>query len=305
MGIGRGYGKLLLFGEHAAVYGHPALGIRLDDYLEVDVEPGAGTGWSIPDLGGRERSLIAAVLAQVQGAPDSGRLRVRGTLPMSVGFGSSAAFCTALLRAIGSPAARDPRTLWREAHRLEHVFHGTPSGIDTGLSVYEGPSLITPAPSGLPHREPARLPRAALLVGAVRRTSSTADLVASIRERRRHDENAADSVLARLGELAVLAGTRQTCPDAETLGCAATEAQALLAGLGLSTPTLDAALATIRRAGAYGAKLSGAGGGGAFYGVFQSVEGAEAGARALRREVAQADVVSLRTIAIGDQPSSN
>jgi mevalonate kinase len=305
VGVGRGYGKLLLFGEHAAVYGHPALGIRLDDYLEVEIEPDTGPCWSMPDLGDRERELIGTILAQLHSAPASGCLKIRGTLPMSIGFGSSAAFCTALLRATGSPAARNPRSLWREAHRLEHAFHGTPSGIDTGLSVYSGPSLITPAPPGLPRRKPARLPRGAVLVGAVRRTSSTADLVASIRDRRRHDENGVESALVRLGELAVLAGTGHTCPDAATLGRAATEAQSLLAGLGLSTSALDAALETMRQAGAYGAKLSGAGGGGAFYGVFESIEQAETGARALRRGAAQAEIIYLRTITIGDQPKSN
>jgi mevalonate kinase len=305
VGVGRGYGKLLLFGEHAAVYGYPALGIRLDEYLEVDVEPEDGTCWSVPDLGEREGSLIRAVLARVAGAPRSGSIRIGGTLPTSVGFGSSAAFCTALLRAIESAAARDPRMLWQEAHRLEHVFHGTPSGIDTGLSVYEGASLITPDPHGLPSRVPAHLPRAGLLVGAVRRTASTAELVAAIRRRRETGPAPVDATLARLGELSLLAARRETCPDAATLGRAANEAQVLLAELGLSTPTLDTALAAMDRAGAYGAKLSGAGGGGAFYGVFESVERAEGAAQELRRAAAQEDIVYLRSMMIGDQPSSN
>ncbi|MFW6312973.1 MAG: hypothetical protein ACOC2N_03730, partial [Spirochaetota bacterium] len=60
----------------------------------------------------------------------------------------------------------------------------------------------------------------------------------------------------------------EACPDAVVLGRLADEAHTILASLGLSTDELDRALDSLRNAGATGAKLSGAGGGGAFFGVF-------------------------------------
>ena len=306
MGVARGYGKLLLFGEHAAVYGHPAVGLRLDAYLEVSLEPGED-GWLLPELPARESDLVRRALAELHGAPAGGRLRIEGNLPMSVGFGSSAAFCTALVRAAGGAGTArvgtgfDREALWAEAHRIEHVFHGTPSGIDTGLSVYPGASIIYPDPPALPRREAARLPRAALLVAAIPRTSTTAELVAGIRAMRERDRAAVEHSLHRLGRLSEAAATPESCPDAVALGRIADQAQAVLRTLGLSTRPLDEALTALHDAGALGAKLSGAGGGGALYGVFASLADAEAAAAVLEKRMAQqaTEVVFLRPYEIG------
>lgn len=304
MGVARGHGKLLLFGEHAAVYGHPAVGMQLDAYLEVSIEPSFQPGegaWVLPELPPRESRLVRAALDALEHAPEGGRLGISGTLPMSVGFGSSAAFCTALVRASGARASADREALWGEAHRIERVFHGTPSGIDTGLSVYPGASIIYPDPPALPRREAARLPRAALLVGAIPRTSTTAQLVAGIRTMRERDRAAVEQSLHRLGGLSETAASPQRCPDAAALGSIADQAQAILRTLGLSTPQLDGALTALHDAGALGAKLSGAGGGGAFYGVFSSIADAEAAAPVLEKRMAQqaTEVVFLRPYEIG------
>ncbi|HKK52177.1 MAG TPA: hypothetical protein VKA74_11345, partial [Myxococcota bacterium] len=246
MAVGRGHGKLLLFGEHAAVYGHPALGIQLDEYLEVELEPGSSTEWTLPPLEPHEAGLVRSALAALPGAASPGVLRIRGTLPMSVGFGSSAAFCTALLRASGS--AGDERTLWEAAHRLERIFHGTPSGIDTGLSIYPGASILYPNPPALPERAATQLPDAWILFGAIPRTRSTAELVGGIRELRERDPERVEASLARLGDLTRLAASGDACPDADTLGRLANEAHTILALLDLSTSELERVLDAIREA---------------------------------------------------------
>jgi mevalonate kinase len=287
MVVGRGYGKLLLFGEHAAVYGYPALGLHIPQYLEVQIEPRDGAEWKLPELDSRSSELITravGALPQILGRdvpPHS--LTIAGNLPMSVGLGSSAAFCTALLRA-ADPAhlATGPVTeLWKAAHELERVFHGTPSGIDTGLSLLEGCSLIYPDPPGIPSAESVMLPAGWLVIGAVPRTGSTAELVAGIRDRRERNPAGTDDLLKDLGSISERAGHVAGESAIEQLGELADQAQALLSGLSLCTPEVEEALLLLGDSGARGGKMSGAGGGGAFFGIFRHEPTAREAARML------------------------
>jgi mevalonate kinase len=188
----------------------------------------------------------------------------------------------------------DTAALWAAAHELEHLFHGTPSGIDTGLAIHPGANIVFPDPPALPSIAPATLPRMQLLVGAVPRTTGTAELVAGIRTLRERNPRAVNARLAHLGELSRKASS---CGSAREIGEMASEAQEELAALGLSTPVLESALSTAIRNGALGAKLSGAGGGGAFYAVFEENEGAQQALAALRSAVPE--LVYLATIPVG------
>ena len=87
----------------------------------------------------------------------------------------------------------------------------------------------------------------------------TGTLVAGVRSRR----PAIDPQLDRIGALvdALDAGLKRGLPP-ESIGEILDENHSLLAAIGVSTPTLDAIVHTCRRAGAHGAKLAGAGGGG-------------------------------------------
>jgi mevalonate kinase len=277
-------GKIILFGEHAAVYGFPALGLQLAEELTVTLviagaEPAekqlrcsCGPAAEqrlrrlIEELGTAEHSLFRR----------AAELSVQSALPPGLGFGSSAALCAALAKlSLAEGAAAEE--IWREAHRLERAFHGTPSGIDTGLSLQKGTTLFFPRPPALP--EFRRLPDfpAHLLVGAVPRTSGTAELVAGIAAERKKKASAVTRLLTALGEESSRAAQlieHSSRPDqgkgdafAQLLGACADRSQEMLAELGLSTAELDFCLQAAKEGGAAGAKLSGAGGGGAFYAV--------------------------------------
>jgi len=307
MGIGRGFGKLLLFGEHSAVYGYPALGVRLDWSLEVMVSD--SPEWEFPAVvTDRYRAALIDSLDTIVGS-DHGpfAISVCGDLPLSVGLGSSAAFCTALLRAINPVRFADTESLWHAAHALEHVFHGRPSGIDTGLSVYAGASLFTrnsgadeqggafdsgsaslstehAVVSPVPQREPIALPHGYLLLCAIPRTASTAALVQRVADRRASDPDGTVAIMEELGKVAerVAHGADGKRPSLGETGELATRAHRALVRLGVSSVELDEGVRLLEKAGALGAKLSGAGGGGAFYGVFQTHAAAETAAAAAR-----------------------
>lgn len=300
--MGVGYGKLLLFGEHAAVYGYPAVGVRLDRTIELSVgyDEKAKTAEQVllAQLpGASAQQLVAAMVSLPEllhtHYPDAARTLpetrpyltdITGTLPMSLGFGSSAAFCTGVIRTLlPNVATKDPDRFWLAAHQLEHTFHGRPSGIDTALAAFPGPSLIRPQTSGMPARSACRLPNATLVVGAVRREKTTADLIAGLGKLR---EASRSQTQARIERLGALAEASIDLPDARAFGAQADRAQRELAALELSSEELETALSVLRDTGALGAKLSGAGGGGAFFGVFDNHENAETAADALRRSAA-------------------
>jgi len=292
MDVGRGHGKILLFGEHAAVYGYPAIGLQISQYLEVSLTPFGGSRWELPDLDERSMGLIAGA---IDALPEIvGRdvppyvMTITGDLPVSVGLGSSAAFSAALLRAADPDhlAVAPVDELWKAAHALERVFHGTPSGIDTGLSLHPGSSLLSPRPPAIPSARAVTLPAGWLVIGAVPRTGSTAGLVQGIRRRHETDPSGIERLMRTLGSISEraggLAGGDMTDAAAlSQLGELADRAQGILAGLDLSTPAVDAALDLLRANGALGCKLSGAGGGGAFFGVFRDEPSAQAARTAL------------------------
>ena len=291
-------GKVLLLGEHAVVYGHPALAAALGRRVTAEVEEDpAGpsiellaparnpTSTSISPVPAPQE-LLAAVrdLAAAAGAPRRFRARVLSDLPLGGGLGSSAALGVALARAFSQLAGRDcpPERAEELALRLERVFHGAPSGVDPAICARGGVILFR---RGEPARiEPIALPAplhlAVALTGVVRGTRST---VLPLSARRAERPDLYDPMLAFLGELARLGAQALERGDLQDLGIRFDAAHGVLAALGVSCPELEEAVAELRGAGALGAKLTGAGGGGAAIGLARDAAHAAALVRAADR----------------------
>ena len=282
--LGVGHGKLLLFGEHAAVYGHPAVGTSLPLVTEVaaatdvagDVAEDGRTSARAKGVA-LQTALPAALheVANLAARRAEGVLVVRSSLPHGVGLGSSAALCVALARAAGVSE------VWANAHRLEHAFHGSPSGADTGLAAHTGGIAAfqwRPLAVGDDRPLPTLMPLAPadlhLVFGAVPRAASTAANVRRIAEARAAGDATVDAALEELGRVSAAAVDAFT-PEASAaggggslgrrLGELATDAHRVLTNvLGLGNDAQSRLLEAGREAGAAGGKLSGGGGGGAF-----------------------------------------
>lgn len=246
--VGRAPGKLILLGEHAVVAGHPAIAAAVDRRTTVTLTPADG-----------ETRLVGAVpddprLGPALGVllPPSGlAVRLCSEIPIGCGMGSSAALAVALVRALAAREGREAgfEECFERAFAVERVFHGNPSGVDHAVSALGG--VVRYLRAG-PRVTPLRgLARVRLVVANTGQPGNTAEMVARVRARQPETEfreiaalvAAAEGAWPRVGPLL----------DAN---------HALLARLGVSTPRLDATCAAMRAAGAQGAKLAGAGGGG-------------------------------------------
>ncbi len=313
--VGSGFGKLLLFGEHAAVHGHPAVGISLPERTTVEITGGGREEWGLDGVPPADRKMALRILTTIEkllpGAAAAGRgvVSIRSTVPRGLGFGSSAALCAAFARALAgraaganasrpapSPAAADgatPERIWALAHEAERLFHGTPSGIDTGLSILGGLRAFSPHPPGLPYHESLSGMPLFLGVGALPRAGNCGALVAALGERMKAGDALARDSIAALGRIAAEAREELRHPGPSgpsRLGRLAGKAMDRLRALGLSTSGLDLVIEEGERAGALGGKLSGAGSGGAFFLFMADAETAEQVVKALASTAASRGV---------------
>src|SRR6266545_2311705 len=150
--------KLILCGEHAVVYGRPAIALPLVSIrAQVDVADGrVGCGivvhardlrrrWRVADdPHGPISQLITSVLSYLQDQATPGpdlRITISSAIPIASGMGSGAAVATAVVRALAAHLGRQlaPAEISALVYASEQRFHGTPSGIDNTVIAYEQP----------------------------------------------------------------------------------------------------------------------------------------------------------------------
>lgn len=264
-----GLGKIILLGEHAVVYGYPALAAALDRGVRIDAVPTPAGGslrvdvpsWNLKVTVDDEHSFARglAAIADAVGL-DRPPLTLVGDaqIPPGAGLGASAAFAVAISRALLTHMKKpiDMASVSRAAAASEEVLHGKASGVDVALAIQGGVGVFRKS-TGL---RPIQLKSLRVLVGpsgAPRSTAAMVDRVAQATSGVVDDER-----LRELGNLTDTGTQALLRGDLLALGHDMNRAHELLAGLGVSTPLLDALCDVARKLGAYGAKLTGAGGGG-------------------------------------------
>lgn len=289
---GVGYAKLLLFGEHAAVYGYPALGLTLPLSTEVFLSTRTtGThhqSWQLPVLTRTEKQKLMEletyfrrIFPRLSQIPFI-HVRIKTNIPKGAGFGSSAALCTALSKAVLGLLKKhtDQKAFWKLANNAEKIFHGTPSGVDTGLAFMNGLFRFSGRKNSLPNIKKVVCPSFVLVVGALRRTENTKSLVSRIRKhvQKKHmfTKQTLKSLGAKTDQFIFASRQRKThLLFLDTFGALAEAAQTELGQLSLSTKDLEEVFLTAACAGSLGEKLSGAGGGGAYYCVCRNQQTAK------------------------------
>jgi mevalonate kinase len=272
-------GKVILFGEHAVVYGQPAIAVpvmQVQAKAIVIAEPKSPRGMVrviAPDVG-LETTLdslpqdhpFAVVISKAAAALGVSNIpacsiQINSTIPIAGGMGSGAAVSVAILRALsaswGHPLS--DTQISELVYQSEQIYHGTPSGIDNTVITYARPVYFVKDKDVeiLSVKHPFTL-----VIGDSGIKSPTAQAVGAVRHAWQQDPQQYEQLFKAVGVITTSARKAIRSGKVEVLGSLMNENHALLQQMGISSPELDTLVEAARAAGAFGAKLSGAGRGG-------------------------------------------
>jgi len=272
-------GKIILLGEHAVVYDRPAIAIPFNGVhakaivfatpiaptSQVRIEAQAiGLDQTLDQLESDHPFAIA--IRGVMGALGINwlpacHIRISSTIPMAAGMGSSAAVSIALSRAVstflGHPLEVD--VINDIAYQVETRLHGTPSGVDNTVISYARPVYFV-------RKQPIEFLKVhqqfELLVADCGIAAATGPMVSGVHQRHGEQPDQYEHYFDQITQLVKDARLLLESDPSAELGPLLTANHRLLQSLGVSIPELDRLVDASIKAGAFGAKLTGGGGGG-------------------------------------------
>ena len=277
-------GKVILFGEHAVVYGRPALAVPLPLAVEATVVQSDESMVVVPRWGVEQRiprstenpqgivRVLTTVLEQLDLHEQNFTVEIFPNIPRAVGLGVSAAISVAVIRALSDyfNLGLDNETVNELAYECERSAHGNPSGVDNTLATYGVPLMYQRAPESSKPEFNIVNPGAAfhVLVGVTGKESLTANMVSRVQRGRAKNEQEYERIFDGI-ENVTRRGLDAFCGgDVQALGEFTNLCHGYLNALQLSTPEIEELVYLMRENGALGAKLTGAGGGGSVIGIF-------------------------------------
>lgn len=257
-------GKLMLLGEHAVVYGQPCIVTAVDQRLEVVAKKTEDGNITIdaPDV--KNTSFVEEAIRQTiekWNVKHNGlKVSTKSTFSGVYGFGSSAASTVGTLKALTVlfNVKVDNKTLFDLAYAITLKIQGLGSGFDLASSIYGGTVYFLSGGKTIEPMEVNSMPMIAAYSGV---KSNTVEMVKMVAEKRNKYPDKVDRIFQAIGKIVIDAKTKIMEGDWERVGRLMDFNQEYLRDLGVSSEKLEALISAAKKSGAWGAKLSGAGGG--------------------------------------------
>lgn len=275
-------GKLMLFGEHAIMYGSSCIVTAVDQRIFVSVEEN-NSGYlkiyapsvdvknykkSLSELGDSDSPKGVRFLeASVKNFQSVFNEKIKGLtietsadFSSSFGFGSSAASTVATVKALAVLYSREmtKKELFDLSYKSVLDVQKSGSGFDVASSIYGGTLYFV---SGGKKIEPLPLSHLPLVVGYSGQKADTVSMMSQVSDRYKKENESTNTLFSDISHIVEEAKKALLAQDFEQVGILMNQNQECLEKLEVSTDMLDSMITSSMKHGAYGAKISGAGGG--------------------------------------------
>lgn len=274
-------GKLMLFGEHAVVYGKPCIVTAVNQRLSIKAQLNDETVFVLdaPDVDIKNYSKLMTHLGEGE-IPKGAKFVEHATknfltkhkidggvkfetvtqFKSTFGFGSSSASAVCTIKALSElfEIKLNEKEIFELAYKTVLDVQGLGSGFDLAAAIYGGTLYFV---TGGKTIEPLPIDHLPLIVGYTGIKADTATIVKEVKARFENKQDQLKNIYDEIEKIVEEAKIAFSKKDFQKLGELMNSNQKYLEELGVSTNKLSSMINASRNAGAYGAKLSGAGGG--------------------------------------------
>ncbi|MGM9973589.1 MAG: mevalonate kinase [Clostridiaceae bacterium] len=305
--VGEAHSKLILAGEHAVVYGKPAIAIPfpLKIRAAVEVNPGkvvlesliySGDVKDMPQEMNGIKECIKMTFQMLNKPLKDIKISIDSDIPLGRGLGSSAAAATAVVRGIFSFYNKElsKEDLFYLVSLSETYAHGRPSGIDMTAVAGDMPIYFKRSEGGKPFRAIKPLHMVVADSGII---GDTRIAVGNVKRAYEREEEKIKKIIDRIGEIVDRIKISMIDGDSSAIGVLFNENHEKLRALGVSNEALDGLVESALRSGSLGAKLTGGGLGGCIIALADSLEAA----KRISKELIAAGAVKSWCFSTGEQ----